>query len=171
MAREISYMFKNIGEFVKLKAGVFSYLQRDIDKLLDTKDLDAEFMNFSQPAKSYNRSWIYLRAYYTWYEDENDDLGTYDTLKIAIPVGQNLFTRDPDVMDQLDREAGVYSVRDRFNNIDLVKVRILFIIYKVLKDIEHDTVPVSTIGKKWAIIEIADAGNLYWKLGDHAPEN
>ena len=72
-------------------------------------------------------------------------------------------------MDQLDKEAKSYSVRDRFNDIDLVKVRILFIIYKVLKDLEYDNQPVSTIGKKWAIIDVADAGNMYWKMSDHAP--
>lgn len=171
MAKEVTFMFKNLEEFVQIKAGVFSYLQRDIDKLLNTKELDAEFMNFSQPAKASDRSWIYIKAYYTWYKDADDVLGTYDTLKIAIPVGRNLFTRDPDLMDILDKQAGIYSIRDHFNNIDLVKVRILFIIYRALKDLEIDAQPVSTIGKKWAIIEVADAGNTYWKVSDYPPEN
>jgi hypothetical protein len=52
MAREASFMFKDLEEFTQIKAGVLSYLQRDIDKLLKTKDLDAEFVNIATPGKS-----------------------------------------------------------------------------------------------------------------------
>lgn len=167
MAREAIYMFKSLEEFASLKAGVFSYLQRDIDKLIDTKYLDASFMNFSQPAKPYNMSWIYMRAEYIWY-DESEEEHT-DTLKLAIPVGQNLFTRDPDLMDILDKQAKIYSVRDRFNDIDLVKVRILFLIYRAVKDVEEDSIPIELPTKNWIVMEVADAGNYGWKEQQHAP--
>ena len=171
MAREVSFMFNSLEEFASLKAAVFSYLQRDIDKLIDTKYLNAEFMNFSMPAKAYNRSWIYIKAEYVWYDGEDDDLGHIDYVKLAIPVQQNLFTRDPDLMDHLDTWAKIYNVRDRFNDVDLVKVRILYLIYRAVKDIEEDNTMVELPTKDWLVMEVADAGNWYWKKSKHAPGN
>lgn len=167
MAREVSFMFKSLEEFASLKAAVFSYLQRDIDKLIDTKYLDAEFMNFSQPAKAYNMSWIYMSATYIWYDEDEEEHTDY--LKLAIPVQQNLFTRDPDLMDQLDKWAKIYDVRDRFNDVDLVKVRILYLIYRAVKDVEEDNIVMELPTKDWLVMEVADAGNWYWKKSKHAP--
>ena len=171
MAREVSFMFKSLEEFASLKAAVFGYLQRDVDKLIEKKDLDAEFVNFSQPAKAYNMSWIYIRAFYTWYDDEEDMFGHETYAKVAIPVGQNLFTRDPELMDILDRWAKVYGIRDRFSDVDLVKVRILYLIYRAVKDVEEDNlmIDLTTLGKKWVIMEVADAGNYYYKSSNNAP--
>jgi hypothetical protein len=56
MAREVSFMFKDLEELAQIKAGVLGYLQRDIDKLLKTKDLDAEFVNIATPGKSWGRT-------------------------------------------------------------------------------------------------------------------
>lgn len=171
MAREAEFMFKTLEELASLKAGVFSYLQRDIDKLIDTKYLDAAFMNFSQPAKPYNTSWIYIKVNYIWYDGSEDDVENYASAKVAIPVGQNLFTRDPDLMDILDKQAKIYDVRDRFNDIDLVKVRILFLIYRAVKDFEEDNIPIELPTKNWIVMEVADAGNYDWKEQQHAPGN
>jgi hypothetical protein len=65
MAREVSFMFKDLDDFVRLKGGVLSYLQRDIDKLLKIKDLDAEFVNIATPGKSYGKTWLLFKVYYT----------------------------------------------------------------------------------------------------------
>ena len=56
MAREVTFMFKDLNELTQIKAGVLGYLQRDIDKLLTTKDLDAEFVNIASPGKGYERT-------------------------------------------------------------------------------------------------------------------
>ena len=169
MAREAEFMFKTLEELASLKASVFGYLQRDIDKLIDTKYLDAEFMNFSQPAKPYNTSWIYIKANYTWYDNADDMFGHDAHVKVAIPIGQNLFTRDPDLMDILDKQAKIYDVRDRFNDIDLVKVRILYLIYRIVKDIETDNTGLRLPTKKWIVMKLADAGNYYLDTADSAP--
>jgi hypothetical protein len=65
MAREVSFMFKDLEELAQIKAGVLGYLQRDIDKLLKTKDLDAEFVNIATPGKAYGRTWLLFKVYYT----------------------------------------------------------------------------------------------------------
>ena len=44
---ENEFMFKNKNEYIQLAGGVLSYLQRDINKLLKSKDLNAEFINIS----------------------------------------------------------------------------------------------------------------------------
>ena len=43
---ENEFMFKDNKEYIQLIGGVLSYLQRDIEKLLESKLLDATFMNF-----------------------------------------------------------------------------------------------------------------------------
>ena len=171
MAREVTFMFKDLNELVSLKGGVLSYLQRDIDKLIKTKDLDAEFINIATPSKSYERTWLLFKVYFTKFKDEDDMLGDYQSVYFAYPIQQNLFTRDPDLMDILDGQAGILMKRDKLSDIDLVKVRILYHIYHIIKCIQEDNLPatIQLPTKKYIIIGYADAGNLDWMLKDNLP--
>lgn len=171
MAREVSFMFKNLDEFAQIKAGVLSYLQRDIDKLLKTKDLDAEFVNIATPGKAYERTWLLFKVYYTQFKDADDMLGSYEHVFFAYPIQQNLFTKDPDLMNLLDRQAKIQGRQDRLSDIDLVKVRILYHIFYIIKSIQEGNLP-STIQlptKKYIVVNYADAGNLLYELKDHLP--
>lgn len=171
MAREASFMFKDLEELTQIKAGVLSYLQRDIDKLLKTKDLDAEFVNIATPGKSWGRTWLLFRVYYTKFKDADDILGNYEHVFFAYPIQQNLFTRDPDLMDILDGQAKIQGRQDRLSDIDLVKVRILYHIFYIIKSIQEDDLPadIKLPTKKYIVINYADAGNLYYELKDNLP--
>ena len=171
MAREVSFMFKDLEEFTKLKGGVLSYLQRDIDKLIKTKGLDAEFVNIATPGKSYERTWLLFKVYYTIYKDEYDMFGTEKSVYFCYPIQQNLFTRDPDLMDILDRQANIAGRQDKLSDIDLVKVRILYHIYNIIKSIQEDNLPatIQLPTKKYIVVEYADAGNLFYELKDNLP--
>ena len=171
MAREITFMFKDLDELTQIKAGVLGYLQRDIDKLLKSKDLDAEFVNIATPGQSWKRTWLLFKVYYTWYKDTDDTLGTYDHVYFAYPIQQNLFTRDLDLMDIVDRQAKIIGKQDKLSDIDLVKVRILYHIFSIIKSIQEDNTPenIELPTKKYIVIDYADAGNLYWSLKDNLP--
>ena len=165
-----NYMFKNDSEFTKLKAGVFGYLQRDIDKLIKSKTFDAEFVNFAMGSGDHT-SWIYLKVFYTIYEDEDDMLGTEHKVYVAYRVGQNLFTRDPGYMVLLDRLAKLSGKQNGLDDISLVKLRILFSLFMIMKCINEDNVPatVSLPTKKWLVIRQKDTGELSWTKEAIAP--
>lgn len=171
MAREVTFMFKDLDELTQIKAGVLGYLQRDIDKLLHTKDLDAEFVNIASPGKGYERTWLLFKVYYTKFKDADDMLGDYQSVYFCYPIQQNLFTRDPDLMDILDSQARIATKKDKLSDIDLVKVRILYHIFHIIKCIQEDNLPanIKLPTKKYIVLEYADAGNLYWSLKDNLP--
>ena len=171
MAREASFMFKDLEELTQIKAGVLSYLQRDVDKLLKTKALDAEFVNIATPGKSYERTWLLFKVYYTNFKDTDDMLGNYEHVFFAYPIQQNLFTRDPELMDILDKQANIAGRQDKLSDIDLVKVRILYHIFHIIKCIQEDNLPadIKLPTKKYIVVEYADAGNLYYELKDNLP--
>ena len=171
MAREVSFMFKNPEELTQIKAGVLGYLQRDIDKLVNTKDLDADFVNIATPGRAYETTWLLLRVYYTWYADANDLLGQYDDVLVAYPIQQNLFTRDHDLMRFLDRQANIAGRQNKLSDVDLVKVRILYHLYNIIKNIEEDNLPGNIMlpTKKCIVINYADDGDLFYELKDRLP--
>lgn len=169
MAREVSFMFKDLDDFVKLKGGVLSYLQRDIDKLIKMKDLDAEFVNIATPGKSYGMTWLLFKVYYTWFEDADDMLGNYAHVYFAYPIQQNLFTRDHDLMTILDGQAKIQGRQDKLSDIDLVKVRILYHIFHIINSIQNDSLPIKLPTKKYIVVDYADAGNLFYELKDRLP--
>ena len=165
------YMFNNQKELLELQAGVFGYLQRDIDKLLDKHYLDAEFMNFSQSNKDTGYSWIYLKVYYIWYDDTDDELGHYDELKVAYRLSKSLYTRDTNAMYVIDTMAGLNGKQDKLSNVDLVKLRILYSIFHIIKCIDNDCVPLDFAGtKKWIIVRQKDDGSITWTKEDHSPD-
>ena len=163
------FMFKDENELRSLQGGVFGYLQRDINRLFESKHFDAEFMNFAQ-SQSENTSWIYLRVYYTWYKDADDMLGTYDSLKIAYRVGINLYTRDNSVMSIVDRMAGLNRIKNKLSDINLVKLRILYSIGSIIESIQTDNVPSNLLPtKKWIVVRQKDDGSLSWTKENDAP--
>lgn len=171
MAREVSFMFKDLEELAQIKAGVLGYLQRDIDKLLKTKDLDAEFVNIATPGRAYGKTWLLFKVYYTWFKDADDMLGTEETVFFAYPIQQSLFTRDPDLMDILDGQANIAGRQDKLSDIDLVKVRILYHLFYIIKSIQEDNLPsnIQLPTEKYIEIDYASAGNLFYKLKDNLP--
>ena len=158
------YMFEDQKEFLQLQAGIFGYLQRDIDKMLDKHDLDAEFVNFSQSERETGVSWILMKVYYTWYEDEDDMIGKYDNIKVAYRLGKSLYTRDPEAMRIIDQQAKLAGRQDRLSDIDLVKLRILYTLFQIIKCVQEDGVPLDFAGtKKYLIVRQNDDGTINWK--------
>ena len=98
-------------------------------------------------------------------------LGSYEHVFFAYPIQQNLFTRDPDLMDILDGQAKIQGRQDRLSDIDLVKVRILYHIFHIIKCIQEDQLPatIKLPTKKYIVVEYADAGNLFYELKDNLP--
>ena len=171
MAREATFMFKDLDDFVKLKGGVLSYLQRDIEKLIKMKDLDAEFVNIATPGRSYGMTWLLFKVYYTWFEDADDMVGNYEHVYFAYPIQQNLFTRDRDLMTILDGQAKIQGRQDKLSDIDLIKVRILYHIFHIINCIQEENLPanIKLPTKKYIVVDYADAGNLFYELKDRLP--
>ena len=138
---------------------------------MKTKDLDAKFVNIATPGKSWGRTWLLFKVYYTWYEDADDMLGNYEYVFFAYPIQQALFTRDPDLMNILDRQAKIQGRQDKLSDIDLVKVRILYHIFYIIKTIQEDNLPASIKlpTKKCIVVDYASAGNLFYELKDNLP--
>ena len=133
---ENEFMFKDNKEYIQLIGGVLSYLQRDIDKLLKSKWLNAEFMNFGSDKNGV--TWILFKVYYTVYKDKDDVLGKdYDVL-FVYPITTQLFTRHPERMTLVDKAANILSRKNNLSNIELVKLRILYHIFKSIQSIQDN---------------------------------
>jgi hypothetical protein len=74
-------------------------------------------------------------------------------------------------MDIVDGQARIQGRQDRLSDIDLVKVRILYHIYNIIKSIQEDNLPatIQLPTKKYIVVEYADAGNLFYELKDNLP--
>ena len=165
-------MFNNRNEYNIILGGVLSYLQRDIDKLFDYHDIDAEFMNF-ETVEVYGQptTWVYFRVYYTWYKDANDEMGNYDEVKVGYAINPGLFVRDDERMEALDRWANIAGKQNKLSNVELVKLRILYSMYMICQDIQEDNLPslITLPTKKWLKVQNNSEGHLVYDKVDHAP--
>ena len=157
-------MYKNEQEFISLKGGVLSYLQRDINQLFNSKDIEADFVNFSTPGKGSDSTWVYIKVYYTWYDDEDDLFGHEADVKVAYEIDKKLFTRDPHMMTILDYNAKLNGLKHKISDIDLVKLRILYTLYFITKSIQANNLPsiISLPTKKWLVVRQKSDGTLAW---------
>ena len=163
-------MFRNEKEFVAIKAGVLGYLQRDIDNLFNKKDIDAEFVNIASSNKPYGLTWLLIRVFYA-IREENEDVVNWnrESVLVAYPIQQNLFTRDPNNMQIVDEGAKIIGKQNNLSDIDLVKVRILRHIFEFTSTIQENNSPVKLIPGNHIILSYADAGNLDWKVSKSLP--
>lgn len=165
-------MYNNRAEYTQIIGGVLSYLQRDIDKLFDYHDIDAEFMNFeSTEVYGYPTTWVYFKVYYTWYNGPEDEMGNYDEVKVGYAIDTRLFVRNDERMQAIDRWANLAGKQNKLSDVDLVKLRVLYSILMICQSIQEDNLPglISLPTKKWLKVENNNDGGLVWDKVDHAP--
>ena len=161
---ENEFMFKDNKEYLQLLGGVLSYLQRDIDKLLESKWLDATFMNFGTDKDGV--TWILFKVYYTVFKDKDDVLGKDKDVLLVYPITYQLFTRHPQRMTQVDAAAKILSRKSNLSNIDLVKLRILYHIFSAIKDIQNRNYKAPT---KIIEADYSDSGELKYSFRTYLP--
>ena len=161
---ENEFMFKDNKEYLQLLGGVLSYLQRDIDKLLESKWLDATFMNFGTDKDGV--TWILFKVYYTVYKDKDDVLGKDKDVLLVYPITYQLFTRHPQRMTQVDAAAKILSRKSNLSNIDLVKLRILYHIFKAIQSIQNYSYEEPT---KVIVANYSDSGELKYSFRTYLP--
>ena len=131
MSRGNSFLFSSISEYMELQVDVFAYLQADIQKLLDKKQLFADFINFNKPSMS-SIHHIYMRVYTLDPEDNITEL----EVNLDIPIYQYVYQNTRLV---IDIKGGIPW--ETLPEIQVVKLRILYLIYETIKfvsDLQDD---------------------------------
>ena len=162
---ENEFMFKDKNEYIQLAGGVLSYLQRDINKLLKSKNLNAEFINIGTDKD--NVTWLLFKVYYTTYKDNNDMFGKESYIWLVYPITELLFTRHPERMTYVDKKANILSRRDNFSDIDLVKLRILYHIFTAIQAVQKASFKIS---KRVIIADYSTGGVLTYDIKDNLPD-
>lgn len=161
---ENEFMFKDKNEYIQLAGGVLSYLQRDINKLLKSKDLNAEFINIGTDKDGV--TWLLFKVYYTTYKDDDDMFGKEHYIWLVYPITELLFTRHKERMVYVDKNANILSKRDHLSDIDLVKLRILYHIFMAIQTIQKANFKFS---KKVIIADYSYGGVLTYSVKDNLP--
>lgn len=161
MARKVNLMWETKEQYKKLWDEVWAFFQDDIDKLIKVKQLPAEFMNVTFHHKS-GKFAILLKV--------ATQAGHVKVCYITTP---SIFSRDPDLYDVLDREANIQM--ERLNDINLVKARLLFTIFSIVKALMKDPLltPVKVYdvvdSKDWVVVTQVDTGETKWTTIDTLP--
>lgn len=165
---ENEFMFKNKNEYIQLAGGVLSYLQRDINKLLKSKDLNAEFINIGTDKDGV--TWLLFKVYYTIYKDDDDMFGKEHYVLLVYPITELLFTRHKERMVYVDRNANILSRRNNLSDIDLVKLRILYHIFTAIQAIQKTTQKTNLKFVEKAIIaDYSTGGVLTYDIKNNLP--
>ena len=161
MARKVNLMWETKEQYKRLWDEVWAFFQNDIDKLIKVKQLPAEYMNVTFHHKSGKFAilfWVATQA------------GKVRVCYITTP---SIFSRDQDLYDVLDRKANIQM--ERLNNADLVKARLLFTIFSIVKDLMKDPLwtPVEVYdvveSEDWVVVTQVDTGETEWTTMDVLP--
>ena len=126
-------MFETSADFRKLRKEVFSTFGNQFKHLADLQNLNAKFLGIIK-----KNDWEHICI------EAQTKLGP---VKIIYNPSTWLFSRNPKGMHQVDTEAGIAGRLQSFSDIEVIRLRVLYILFSTIKKVSQNKI---NIGRKLA---------------------